>query len=75
MLKTVLHLFPTKTSKSECGVYGLMTNRLEDVTCEDCKKHYRETHKNDTVNVDVESKRDSLGIDSTKFALGYSTNF
>ncbi len=37
---TVMHLFPRSTSKSECGVYGIMTNRVEFVTCKNCLEKY-----------------------------------
>ena len=40
MVKTIMHLFPSRTNKTECGVWGIMTNNIEDVTCPDCIEKY-----------------------------------
>ena len=45
-MKQVMHLFPRKTNRAECGTWGIMTNRIEDVTCETCLSVYR-NHQNE----------------------------
>ena len=45
-MKQVMHLFPRRTNRAECGTWGIMTNRIEDVTCEACLSVYR-NHQDD----------------------------
>ena len=67
MTTTVMHLFPRSTSRSECGVYGIMTNRVEYVTCKKCLEKY---NMRGAEEVDVKVLRDTdpgyhIGLAST----------
>ena len=61
----VMHLFPRKTSRSECGVYGIMTNRIEDVTCPDCVTKY---HEREAAGAEI------LGDNRINYAIGLASS-
>ena len=85
-MKQVMHLFPRKTNKTGCGVWGIMTPNLEDVTCEACLKTYN--HQDDEaktkpneVNDGVEDNADGTNVvefsrvTSPDYSIGLARNF
>lgn len=36
----MIHLFPKRTNKAQCGEYGIMTHEISDVTCKECIVEY-----------------------------------
>ena len=82
MIRQLMHLFPQRSNKTQCGVWGIMTNRLSDVTCPECLEGHK-NQREDKTKPDREDNKDDTelvdmgipGIDRNDYAIGLANNY